>query len=271
MLSEKTLNILKKVVLITIFAIAIIVMVRTVRRTLKTARRRKTRHVRDNFQNGGSNLGKVYVFYHVFCNEHAMPIVKDQVMKILFSGLYKTVDAIYVFLTGNEQIINEARAFIEKCGKKFILEAPGVNDTTYERYTLTKIKAKIKPEDKFLYLHDKGTTRAGQENVYWWRTWMEYHTMVRHKECIELLNTHDVVGNIINSINGKHFAGNFWWCRGDYYLKMPEQIGLGYYDPETYILKGQNPRTFELGKEDTKPEENFYGFGVIPSIYMDRN
>jgi hypothetical protein len=266
MVKKKTWKLIMHIALIAIIILIIVVMVRKVR----TLRRRQTRRVKEKFQSGGGANGNIYVFYHVFCNENTMPIMKDQVMKMLFSGLYKSVNSIYVFLTGNENIINQARTFIEKCGKKFIIETPGINDTTYERYTLTKIKSKIKADDKFLYIHDKGTTKANNENVFWWRTWMEYYLMVKHKECIDSLNNYDVIGNFINPYNGTHFAGNFWWCRGDYYLRMPDEIGPGYYDPETYILKGKNVRYLELAKGDAKPLENFYEFGVIPKIYVDK-
>jgi hypothetical protein len=55
MIKKKTLNLLKKLAIIGIIAIAIIAMVRTIRGKKKTLRRRKTRRVREKFQNGGGN------------------------------------------------------------------------------------------------------------------------------------------------------------------------------------------------------------------------
>ena len=95
----------------------------------------------------------IYIFYHIYCNEYTLDVIKDQINKIIFSGLYHKCDNIYCFLVGKKEFINICKNYIISCGKKFSIEDIGINDKTYERFTLLKIKKYIKLNDKFLYLH----------------------------------------------------------------------------------------------------------------------
>ena len=202
--------------------------------------------------------GNTYIFYHIYCNEHTFDVVRDQVTRIIFSGLYAYVDAINYALVGNKDKMSRIKEFLSKSGEKFkpIIEAE--NDTTYERITLNAIKHTVKADDIFLYIHSKGVGRhegMKAENIWWWRNWMEYYLMYRFRECItELLKpTVDVVGcGYANSSPiGPHFVGNFWWTKGSYYATLPAKgkdlaIGSGYNDPETFIFKGHKPNGEEV-------------------------
>lgn len=176
-----------------------------------------------------------YVFYHIYCNENTLDILRDQTMKMIFSGLHKTVDRIYCFLVGKHHYIDTCKEYITYLGAKFKVEAIGVDDTTYERFTLLKIRNYIKPGDKFMYIHTKGVTHPGLNQIYYWRTFMEYFLMTKHKEIIDVLNTHDIAGIKPRNLPKLHFSGNFWWSTADYYLKLPDTIDDDYYAPEFYI------------------------------------
>jgi hypothetical protein len=177
----------------------------------------------------------IYIFYHVYCNENTLAILRDQTNKMIFSGLHNTVDRIYCFLTGKEEYINLCKENITYLGHKFKIEDIGINDTTYERFTLMKIKKYIKSGDKFLYIHTKGVTHPGLTQIYYWRTFMEYFLMTKHKKIIEDLDTHDIGGIKPRMAPKLHFSGNFWWATADYYLKLPDTIDDDYYAPEFYI------------------------------------
>ena len=59
-------------------------------RRISITRKRKLK------QSGGSSQpGDIYVFYHVYCNKNTETVVKDQVFRIIFSGLYAKVNRIY--------------------------------------------------------------------------------------------------------------------------------------------------------------------------------
>ena len=238
---------------------------------MKRATRRK--------QSGGGDEGKVYVFYHIYCNTHAASVVKDQCLRIIFSNLYRRADAIYCFLAGEQAKIDEVEALIKHLGKKFIVAAKGPGDTTYERFTLLKIPKYIKPEDRFLYIHSKGVSKSNginAEDVFWWRTWLEYGLMTKYEECLEKLKEYDVVGvNYSERLIGKHFSGNFWWATGKYYLSLPTDISNGgpkpYNEPERYILTGPGVKYTDIEAGRLPENQGLYGTNLYPNKYVDFN
>ena len=188
----------------------------------------------------------VYVFHHIWCNVNTPDIVKDQHLRIIFSGLYDVVTAVYCFLAGPTQDeIDKVKDVIAKLGKKFRVEAEGPGDKSYERFTLLKIPKYVKAGDKFLYIHSKGVNDIGhftgkpaeKNNIYWWRTWMEYYLVRHFKKCLTALDNYDVVGINYSTVwIGPHFSGNFWWATAKYYLTLPNTIADFYTAPESYIL-----------------------------------
>lgn len=180
----------------------------------------------------------VKVFYHVFCNAHTMTVVRDQVTKVLFSGLYDTADVIYCCLAGEPEVIQQVQVFLAKSGAKFKVIKLGVNDTTYERFTLTAMPHYVTPVDKVFYFHSKGVTKTESpmvDNIRDWRTYMEFFMMSRHLECLALLETHDTVGVSLRNEPALHYCGNFWWCRGDYFLTLDTADLMASYWDSTYL------------------------------------
>ena len=214
----------------------------------------------------------IYVFYHVYCNNNTLNITKAQLDKIVQSGLYETATAIYCFLVGEEAFLQPVKAYIEGLPDKFIVKDIGVNDKSYERFTLTKIAENIGNNDKFLYFHSKGVSQsepAKLENIRLWRDYMEYQLINRHMECIDKLNTHDIVGvAYMDMFIGPHFSGNFWWSTGAYYKKLvgSHEIGPNYYDPEKYIFAG-NPNYFVID-HTVSGNTDLYSVKILPEQYI---
>ena len=212
--------------------------------------------------------GNIYIFYHIYCNQHTLPVVRDQVAKIIFSGLYNHVTEIKCCLTGNKDNISQVENFLKDSGVKFKIESVGIDDTSFERFTLNHIAKVIKDNDKFLYIHSKGVSdrHAAADNVYWWRTWMEYNLMYRFKECLEALNNHNIVGvGYTTKMIGPHFSGNFWWTTGSYFNTLPKNedgslnIGSGYTDPENFIFKGKDPKHLDIDEgRAPHPDTDYY-------------
>jgi len=205
---------------------------------------------------------KIYIFYHIYCNQYTLEVIKDQINKIIFSGLYDSCNNIYCFLTGEENYINICDDYIKGCGNKFSIEDIGINDKSYERFTLLKIKKYINKNDKFLYFHSKGITKANDQYVTDWRNAMEYFLIYKYKDCLKELDDHDTVG--INYIPNIHYSGNFWWTKGSYYLKLPDKIDDGYLSPENYLCT-KNPKYKNL--HSTKLE----GLGHYKNLYPPKN
>jgi hypothetical protein len=224
----------------------------------------------EGFQENGS----VYIFYHIYCNEKTTTLVKDQVSKIIFSPLYTKIKTVYCFLTGEPNEITNIKTLLSKYGNKFQVSAEGPGDTTYERFTLLKIKNYIKPEDKLLYLHTKGISiKMDEDAIYWWRNYMEYFLIANGLECIKLLDKYDIAGVAYSTHNiGPHYSGNFWWSTGKYYLSLSSVIGSSYNDPEKYIFSG-DPKYMILDKDRFNNIEkggdlNLYGNSIYPKEYL---
>lgn len=198
-------------------------------------------------------MSSIYVFYHICCKSGIEEIVRDQLTKITFSGLYDRATTIYCCLVGAPMAdLLHICNVINQYGSKFIILDKSEHDTTYERFTLTKIKDIVTPEDKFLYMHSKGVTHYNKPpylSVSTWRTMMEYFLIRHYERCITDLDTCDAVGIMWHGThqpqfkrqNFMHFSGNFWWTTGAYFHRLPDEIGSEYWDPEMYIGKA-DPR-----------------------------
>ena len=226
---------------------------------------------------GGSAAPQIYVFYHIYCNTNTLGIVRDQAMKIIYSGLYKKAKQIYCFLAGGKEHVDSITSYIKTLPSKFHIEKTAVDDTTYERLTLNHIKHKISDSDRFLYLHSKGVSRV-QENsmasecVTLWRNYMEYFLIAQFEKCLDKLQTHDIVGVAYKDVQiGPHFSGNFWWSTGKYFKKLSteKEIGDAYYDSEAYIFKG-SPNAYSLDDKALHNTMCLYSTPLYPQLYVDK-
>jgi len=225
----------------------------------------------------GGATGRVFIFYHIFCNEQTLNVVRDQIMKIIFSGLFEKIDKLYCFVTGKKEQIEPVKAFLESLPAAKLEIKEGVDDSTFERFTLNSIKDKVHANDKFLYLHSKGVTRspanrAESENVYYWRNFMEYYLIKNFQKCLDKLANHDVVGVAYKEIMiGPHFSGNFWWSTGAYFHKLTaaHKIGDFYTDTEAYLFKAK-PNAYKIDKEMVPNDTFLYFTPMYPKNYMDK-
>jgi hypothetical protein len=128
-----------------------------------------------------------------------------------------------------------------------IIAAVGLNDASYERFTLLKIKNYINPDDKVLYIHTKGITRYHTHlysNINDWVNLMDYFLIYNYSICLNVLETFETVGinyhpHVTN--NSPHYSGNYWWCTAKYFLSLNDYIPDDYYAPEFYLFS-QRPR-----------------------------
>lgn len=181
----------------------------------------------------------VRVVYHVHAPAGGAwePIVGEQVHGVLLSGLYDAAEAVHCFVSGPDAAA--AAAALRASGAKFAVERCEPADRSAERLALLGARTLVQPGDAVLYLHSKGVTKPGSAAVRDWRRMMERFLVGRHAECRRLLRTHDVVGCNWAAEPAPHFSGNFWWCRGDHFLALPEAIGPAHTDPEFHV--GRRP------------------------------
>lgn len=222
--------------------------------------------------------GQIYVFYHIFCNPQTLNVVRDQVMKMIYSGLYRDAKQIYCFLTGDAENVKKLEEYIGTLPSKFKIEKKGVGDTTFERFTLGSIRDLVTDQDRFLYMHSKGVTRMHENNyvsecITLWRGFMEYYLIALYKKCLAKLADHDIVGVLHRDEKiGDHFSGNFWWSTGKYFRQLckDKAIGTEYYDAEAYIFKG-SPKYYAIDHGHIDRQKCLYSTPLVPKLYVDKD
>lgn len=210
----------------------------------------------------------IKVFWHICAINHVVDVVQAQLTMLLFSPLYDRAQKIYVTIAGDFDRAEVVRAMIQRSGSKFEVIAFAPGDTTYERLMLEKVHLYIDPMDKLFYFHSKTTSIKEiprRFNAWDWTYMMCYQLIKRCEECITLLDSYDTVGVNMSYTIAPHYSGNFWWARGDYFLRLPKQIGGNYLDPETKFLFTRNPRFYTLFSTNV----NHYVRDYPPNKYVD--
>jgi hypothetical protein len=168
---------------------------------------------------------KIIVFYHVWQISGWELLFQQQIMALYSSGLYDKIDNIYICLNGEEKLPFYFDKFIVLQNKNLHNES----DTLNSMWKLSQLS----PNTKILYIHTKGISyqySPGRIQQDAWRLYMEHFVIHKWEECIEKLNTHDVVGvEWLDSIpvritetksmylkKSGFFFGNFWWANSDY-------------------------------------------------------
>lgn len=177
----------------------------------------------------------VKVFYHVCATGPAWEaVVRDQLAKVHWSGLYDAAETVHVWVSGPGA--EACRAVLWEYGAKIVIEACLPEDTSFERLTLLGMRPLVRHDDKLLYLHSKGVTKDNRTRVLHWRQFMEHALVKQWRRCLDLLEVADVVGASFKTQPAAHYSGNFWWCTGAHFLRLPRAIGGDYLDPEMYVL-----------------------------------
>ena len=107
--------------------------------------------------NSSASNCKVYVFHHLYIDNNWRSILTDQLVKVIFSGLYDRATAVYSTLSGrNAASIEEAAQLLRSFGSKFQILEQQLNSDQYERLTLNQIKKHVSEDDLIYYFHLKG-------------------------------------------------------------------------------------------------------------------
>jgi hypothetical protein len=200
-------------------------------------------------------------YYHICAINNYHSIIRDQISDIKRSGLYAATDHI------NVSIVSPHKPFIpELKDPKFRIRYSSQQLHLFERPILNimredclKHKANLQPMYVW-YIHTKGVSGKNQNPkrqayIQQWRKVMQSIVVWNWEACLNKISkaNYDTCGmNYTNWVtNMYHYAGNFWWARASYIIKLP-QLALikftnkhQYLEPEMWIgLK--NPRAFNF-------------------------
>jgi hypothetical protein len=163
-----------------------------------------------------------------------------------------------------------------------ILKRPNVrfhhvhgNAALWEYPTLNKMKLDADSTDQdyaICYIHLKGLTRWGNENVRDWVDWLNWCTIERWQDNAKALESFDTSGPNWETEPWPHHSSNFWWANASYVrglvkLRHPEQSimtnstqfafhGHWRFDMEAWIGSG-TPNAFEVARSFAKGGDHY--------------
>jgi len=150
------------------------------------------------------------VFLHVATMNHYREIVAELSGAITACGLYDKTSLLVCSIVGDGSIDG-------LLGEKWnILSSGELREFEYPTLAILHKDTQAHPDECYLYLHTKGASRPRMRNHRdAWRRYMTHCVIERWEECIHFLEEgYTCVGNDWHE--AKHFAGNFWWAKGNY-------------------------------------------------------
>jgi len=138
------------------------------------------------------------------------------------------------------------------------------NITIRQLYTFSALH----PQYKILYMHTKGVSYPHDHvflpGIHSWNSFMRYSLIDHYAKCTRLLQIYDTVGcnfRPLESGNGPHYSGNYWWANARYINTLPIHYLKNKYDPEFWLLQNKplyfNIYTMEHMYEQTYPIEKY--------------
>jgi len=170
----------------------------------------------------------IYGIYFICCIGEYMKIIKKQIQKIMYSGLYDVSDKILCFVCN---VKKECTDLLSKYDK-FVVISTKLN--LYEKFAINNFKTYINGDYYLYYIHSKSVTRTEQCYIDW-LNFCDYFIIQKWRLSLELLNYYDCVGFNLKNFPKKHFSGNFWWSKSEHINKL-NNINDGYLSSEMYIL-----------------------------------
>jgi len=235
---------------------------------------------KETFVNIVKPTNKIVIFYHICELGNWDQIVNEQLDLIKSSGLYNIIESINIGFLG------EKKHILPYLNNKIKLVYHSDNKTEYEMPTVNKIMEFCEKEEHeyyILYIHSKGVTKltTNKKEKYngqhYWRKYMNYWNITKHKICIEQLNK----GFYTVGINcwGDHYSGNFWWANSIYiknnlkYLKHKDDKGM---QAEFWLLTQKKPnkhiclvdKVYDSRRHDLS---GLYSFKIKPTDYGKLN
>jgi len=169
------------------------------------------------------------VYYHTYLVGNYKLLMHEQLLKLFTSGLYNECQNIYIGISSHDDNNTQWVLDLIKDYDKIVPLVFEENDA--EMSTLRFLMDMATKGDYYFYYYmtKNVATNTGmksditQEQIVkneLWRVSMEYNTIDRWRDCIQLMDEgYDAVGCNLrpNSHVGNHihFSGNFWWAKSE--------------------------------------------------------
>ncbi len=204
---------------------------------------------------------KIAVWYHCKLSGGGIPsadaavnILYEQMTALVESGLADAADEIHAGINGND---GDAFLVSSFAPVKTQLHVHGQDDR-WEQPTLRALQLWMKPGWAVFYHHSKGVTQPDDPFHHLHRRTMEQHLVWNWRTCVrDLERGYDLAGiNLVDEIlrpvlPGRFFAGNFWWARSDWLLRLAkiDPNDRDRLSAERWVCNGKGPRPLAVDYE----------------------
>ena len=193
----------------------------------------------------------IYSIYFICCLYNYLDIIKEQLNKIIESGLYNETKYFLIFITlfdKNSDLINILNTF-DKQNKFFYITTP---ENLYEKFAINNYKKYIPTSNCYIYyFHTKGITKSNiTDNKFTKRRiLLDFFILTKYKITLKLLETYHAIGCALLKYPTLHFSGNFWWAKSEHFNKLLNNIADDYLAPEMYICSYPNGNYISLNND----------------------
>ncbi len=192
---------------------------------------------------------KTAAFIHSFSRGPHSPVLAELLYAVEMSGLLGKLDRLYVIHIGEQvPLPGIARRYPGKVRLVDYSSNGGLN----ERATLNLVRnfCEVHSSARILYLHTKGASHDPPDpNVGDWRRLMVHFLVERYFECLDALDTSDVVGCNLLERPHRHFSGNFWWANAKFLRNLPPVPAGNRHEAEWWAL--QDPDGVALSRHNS--------------------
>ena len=182
-------------------------------------------------------MKKMNIYINIAMIGSVNQVLWDLLLRIKQSGLYDSCDKIFLVFNGDRNLLS-----FKLVSEKYVIIDSNSDVSKCEFPTLDLIWNDCKNSDEefyVLYLHTKGVSKPGFQNVVDWVNYLSYFNINKWNDRISDLELNDCSGvNFFgnpNDINehpstwgyGKapqHYSGNFWWSKSSHIKKLPNPI-----------------------------------------------
>jgi len=215
-------------------------------------------------------------FHHIYApSEKSLEVISPLLERTVNSGILNKIDHFNIIIIGpsREFIANNIRGI----SSKFTINLTD-EENEAERTTLHKLYSMVKPQDKVLYFHSKGTSKMNDScfpNIKSWTDKLMYFVVDKYQECLDFLDEYDLVGpnywgeftpDSCRESCGQdknpppHYSGNFWWAKGSHIKRLEIPIGSNYNDPEFWVFNKKPLKIVAMNVITTNPYTDKHDF-----------
>lgn len=163
-------------------------------------------------------------FFHIALINQHQDITEEILSLCIDSGLMEVMDQLNLCILGEEEFVWP----VEHPRFNIAYRSPNIKEYEYATLKVLANYARDNPTAKLMHIHNSGTKNGrksdgnyGDPKYPYWRYLEAYHTISRHKECIDYLDCFDGCGIEYITDPGPHFSGTWWWANANYINTLP--------------------------------------------------